>query len=323
MKISLISKIIFICVCGIFISLTWPAYQSAMHEAQRRLTGSEIFTGDKGTIEYSVQGDGIPVLLLHGAGGGYDQGLWLGKMSLGAGYKFIAVSRFGYLRSPIPRPSSIKTQAALYAALLDYLHIQQVIVVGGSAGGPSAIEFANDYPERISALILLSAVSRSHAAGDKTPFYIHIIHLIQKSDYVYWLASKFLQPLILNLLGMPSAVYQSLSPEQQDLAQEMLDTMHPMSQRARGTLQDGKMLEHYDVPTNHLAAPTLIMHAKDDALVSYAHAGNAHKKIPQSQLISFDTGGHVMLPQMAKVRKSIKEFISGSAGVPPANNDIL
>jgi pimeloyl-ACP methyl ester carboxylesterase len=81
-------------------------------------------------------------LLLHGAGGGYDQGLWLGKLALGDGYKFVAVSRYGYLRTPIPPNASIQRQAAAYRDLLDGLNVQKVVVVGVSAGGPSAMQFA-------------------------------------------------------------------------------------------------------------------------------------------------------------------------------------
>jgi pimeloyl-ACP methyl ester carboxylesterase len=290
--------------------LSYPAYRRTMNDAQKRLLGgSKILNTDEGDIEYAVLGGGTPVLLLHGAGGGYDQGLWLGKMSLGEGYKFISVSRFGYLRLPIPENASIKTQAALYKVLLDHLDLKRVTVVGGSAGGPSATQFANDYPERTSALILLSAVSMSQAAGDKNQFYVNIIHLLQQSDYAYWLVSKFMRPMVLNLMGIPSQVYNAFTAEQKELAREMLEVMHPMSQRYKGTINDGKMMEHYDIPTDGLCAPTLIIHAKDDALVSYEHAESAHKKIKQSRLVSFDTGGHGMLPQMDKVRRYVREFL--------------
>ncbi len=93
-------------------ALSYRAYRRAMSDAQKRLpAGSKILSTDKGDIEYAVQGEGTPVLLLHGAGGGYDQGIWLGEMSLGDGHKFISVSRFGYLRLPIPENASIKAKA--------------------------------------------------------------------------------------------------------------------------------------------------------------------------------------------------------------------
>jgi pimeloyl-ACP methyl ester carboxylesterase len=253
MKILLISVIILVGLVVAVIALTYPRYHREMSSAQGHLIrGSEILKTDQGDIEYAIAGEGIPVLLLHGAGGGYDQGLWGGKMYLGAGYKFVAVSRYGYLRSPIPINASIKTQAALYKELLDYLNIEKVVVIGASAGGPSATQFANDSPERVLTLILLSAVSMPRAPGDKDPFYVNIIHTIQKSDYAYWLVSKNFQSQFLDLLGIPSEVYQGFTSEQKELAQEMLDVMHPMSQRYKGTINDGMMLELDGPSTGYL-----------------------------------------------------------------------
>ena len=115
--------------------MTYPSYHREMLGARNRLlAGSKILETGHGGLEYSVIGEGTPVLLLHGAGGGYDQGLWAGKMYLGqAGYRFISVSRFGFLRSPIPSQASIAIQASLYGALLDHLDIERVIVVGLTA----------------------------------------------------------------------------------------------------------------------------------------------------------------------------------------------
>jgi pimeloyl-ACP methyl ester carboxylesterase len=310
MKFLLIIVVILVCIVIAVVCLTYPEYSRVMQQAKERLlAGSEILKTEYGDIEYAVTGEGPAVLLLHGAGGGYDQGLWLGKVNLGDGYRFISVSRYGYLRSPIPEHASIKSQAALYIALLDHLKIEEVIVIAGSAGGPSATQYANYYPNRCSALILISAVSRSRAPGDKEAFYINIIHLIQQSDYVYWIFTKVLQPIMLELMGVPSKVYKSFTPEQKQLAQEMLEIMHPMSPRYKGTINDGRMLELDSVSTGNLSAPTLIIHAKDDALVSHAHADHAHAKIKRSQLISFDKGGHGLLSLMKEVREHVEEFL--------------
>jgi pimeloyl-ACP methyl ester carboxylesterase len=311
-KIGLIIGAVVVSIAAVFVALTYPRYRREMHVAKARLlAGSEILKTDHGDIEYAVQGDGTPVLSLHGAGSGsgYDQGLWLSKMALGDGYKLISVSRYGYLRTPIPQNASIKTQAALYKDLLDHLNIQKVIVVGGSAGGPSATQFANDYPERTSALILISAVSEASVPGDKPAFYVGIIHLIQQSDYAYWLVAKFMQPAILNLMGIPADVYGKFTAVQKQMAQEMLDTMHPMTKRYSGTVNDGEMIQREAVSTDNVSAPTLILHAKDDALVSYHHAEHAHNAIKRSRLISFDIGGHGLLSQMNTVRQDVKEFL--------------
>jgi len=314
MKIFLITPAILVCVVIVLFAMTYPICRREMNLARVRLSaGSSILKTDHGDIEYAVEGVGKPVLVLHGAGGGYDQGLWAGKVTLGtSGYRFISVSRFGYLRSTVPPKPSIQKQAALYGDLLNYLHIDRVIVLGASAGGPSATQFANDYPDRCAALILVSAVSMAQAPGDKPPFYIGIIHLIQQSDYAYWIFAKFMRPVILSLMGVPARVLGHLTPEQRTLSQEMLDIMHPMSRRYAGTINDGTMIEADGVSAGAISAPTLIMHARDDALVSYLHAENAHRRIKQSKLILFETGGHGMLSRTNEIRGHVKDFLKGT-----------
>lgn len=311
-KIILISLIIVSCAVLLFFALTYPDYHREMSLAKERIKTSEIIKTSAGEIEYKIEGEGTPVLLLHGAGGGFDQGLWMKRVFLEDKYKFISVSRYGFLRSPIPDNASIKNQAALYSALLDDLNVTKVIVVAGSAGGASAIQFANDYPEKCSALILLFAVSGPEPEGVEEPISTKIIHLIQQSDYAYWIFSEFMQSSILNLMGVPEDVYESFDPEQKQFAKEMLDVMHPMTQRYKGTINDAKMLYFEEISTENITSPTLIMHSKDDALVNYYHALNSHDKIKHSKLILLETGGHAMLTQLDEVRKNIKDFLNVS-----------
>ena len=293
-----------------FVAVNYPRYHREMRAAESRiLAGSQLLRTSHGEIEFAVQGSGPPVLVLHGAGGGYDQGLSLGRLALGEGYRLVAVSRYGYLRSPIPDNPSNKTQAALYKELLDHLNISKVVVFGGSAGAPSAIQFANDYPGSASALILISGVTEAPVPDDKPPFYIGIINLIQRCDYAYWLVAKFMQPTILNLLGIPFETYARFAPLQKQIAQEMLDTMHPMTKRYRGTMNDEEMIRGKPPSTNNITARTLILHARDDTLVSYHHAEHAHDLIKGSRLVLFDSGGHALLPQVNAVRQNVKDFM--------------
>src|SRR5215208_6881545 len=137
----------------VFVAVTYPRFRADIQpNRERLLTGSDIVTTEEfGDIEYAVQGKGLPVLLVHGAGGGYDQGLLIGENYVGDGHRFIAPSRFGYVRSSIPENGSPAAQADAYAALLDTLGVERVAVVGFSDGGPSALQFALRYPERCAA----------------------------------------------------------------------------------------------------------------------------------------------------------------------------
>lgn len=299
-----------ILIIFLFIVLTYPFYRKQINLANKRIVEEgKILNTKYGNLEYSILGEGKPVLLIHGAGGGYDQGLWLGELILSVNYKFIAPSKFGYLNSQVPENISIKIQIEQYKYLLEHLNIKKVVVVGISSGGISAMQFANDYPEMTDKLILLSAVSMPPNQNDKDQVSIKFLHLIQKSDYAYWLMTKLFKKQLLDLMGISSDVYNSFSIEQKNLAEEMLNIMHPMSLRYKGTIIDGELIEGFDVPGN-IETPTLIIHSKNDGLVSYLHAENANKKIKDSKIILYENGGHGALSELSNLRKEIEKFLN-------------
>lgn len=80
--------------------------------------------------------------MIHGTGGGFDQGLRFADALIAHGVRVIAPSRFGYLRSDFPVNPSLAEQADALASLLDNLGIDRIAVIGGSAGALSAIPSA-------------------------------------------------------------------------------------------------------------------------------------------------------------------------------------
>ena len=118
--------------------------------------GSLIVDTDAGLIEYAERGTGVPLLSIHGAGGGFDQGLANATEFADEGFfRIIAPSRFGYLRTPVPPDASSAAQADAHAALLSKLNVAKAIVLGVSAGARSAVELAVRRPDLIAALILI------------------------------------------------------------------------------------------------------------------------------------------------------------------------
>ena len=290
--------------------IVYPSYQKQMAEAKERIISeSRLIETKYGVMEYAISGQGKPVLLIHGAGGGFDQGLWLGRICLDGDYQFIAPSKFGYLNSDIPEEYSAKLQANQYRILLDNLGIEKVSIIAVSAGGPTSMQFANDFPERTEKLVLLSAVSMPPNPNDKDPFYIKFIQTIQKSDFAYWFFTKAFKSQILNLIGIPSDDYKNFTPEQKELANELLDVMHPMSLRHVGTVIDGLVIQDFEMPEN-ISVPTLLIHSKNDGLVSYSHAEFANQRIHGSKLILYEYGGHGLISEIEDARQQINDFLN-------------
>lgn len=292
----------------IIFAVLYVQYRFEIKSAYQRIyDGSHVINTEKGEIEYAIQGEGIPVLLIHGAGGGYDQGLLIGKEVLGEGYQFISVSRFGYLRSPFIQDSSVENQADLYASLLDVLGIDNVIVFAVSAGGPSALQFAHDYPDRSRALILMSAVSIF--MGDDIPFSTKVVNTIQKSDFSYWLVLKLFRTQFLEMIGISKQTYEGFNSVEKHFADNMLNYMHPMSPRLPGNIHEAKIVPLSADSMSAITVPTIVLHANDDSLVSIEHGQFSHNNITQSEFVAFDGGGHGMISELLEMVIRINDFL--------------
>ena len=58
-----------------------------------------------------------------------------------------------------------------------------------------------------------------------------------------------------------------------------------------------------------IKSATLILHALDDCLVDYDFAKYAHAHIPNSELIPFPRGGHMLLGQYEQYREVVASFL--------------
>ena len=119
----------------------------------------ETIKTDKGQIEYSIVGEGTPVLFLHGGHSNCRETLFHKGFDTSK-YQLITPSRPGYGNTPLNNNNTPKKAANLIITLLDHLNIKKVIVYAVSAGGLTSIEMAGNYPDRVEKLILASAVTK-------------------------------------------------------------------------------------------------------------------------------------------------------------------
>lgn len=109
------------------------------------------------------------------------------------GFRVIALSRFGYLRTPLPADASAAVQADVHACLLDALNIRRAAIIGASAGAPSAMQFALRHKERTAVLVLLVPAAYVPRPGGalpmKTPAGLEFLFdTALNSDFLFWLA---------------------------------------------------------------------------------------------------------------------------------------
>lgn len=292
-------------------------YLRDMHRAYERVANkSRVMPSPYGDIEFVEGGSGTPVLVLHGSGGGFDQGELIASAVLGDGFHWIAPSRFGYLRSTFHAGATFDEQARAYAYLLDQMGINRVAVVALSHGGPSALLFAVLYPERISSLTLLSCGVASSADPNQASANRKgsALTTIFRYDPLYWGVSTLMRAQLMRLMGASDEVDGALTPGQRDLVDQVIDDMNPVAPRSAGVTFDNQAA----MPNERIAAitaPTLIFHATDDSLQLYRNAEFAAATIPGARLRTYPRGGHLLIAvEQPEVSRETRRFILANTG---------
>src|SRR5215204_4044741 len=295
----------------VLVAVTYPRFRADVQPNRERLLSESdiVATEEFGDIEYAVQGKGLPVLLAHGAGGGYDQGLLIGDSYVGDGHRFIAPSRFGYLRSSIPEDGSPAAQADVYAALLDTLGVERVGVVAFSDGGPSALQFALRHPERCADLVMISA--KSQIPPPETTLQQLVFESVFRSDYLFWLITEYTRPFLLTMFGVSGDVQEQIPERPRQLVSDFLHSLNPISLREEGIYNDRDtlaMLPEEVFRLEQITVPTLVVHAVDDGLQPYRHGENTATRVPDAEFLSYEQGGHLLLLQLDEVREKVDAF---------------
>jgi len=303
---------------GVLALLVYGDFQGDLRQARERIArGSQIAATACGPIEYAVAGDGPPVLVVHGAGGGFDQGMDFGQALASRGFRVIAMSRFGYLSTPLPPDASPAAQADAHACLLDALQIQRVAVVGASAGAPSSMQFALRHPDRTRALVLLVPAAYV-PRPDNTPALTPppgielLFETALRSDFLFWAATRMARDtLVRAILATPPAVVTGTSRDEQQRLVDVLEHTLPVSARRLGLINDARViatLPRYEL--ERIAAPALIISMQDDLYGTFEPARYTAAHLPHARFIGYARGGHLWVGHQQDVTNAIVSFLN-------------
>jgi 2-hydroxy-6-oxonona-2,4-dienedioate hydrolase len=286
----------------------------------RAAQGSAVMATRCGPIEVQQAGDGVPLLIIHGSGGGHDQGMAWARPLVQQGVRVIAMSRFGYLRTPRPADASPEAQADAHVCLLDALGIARAAVMGVSAGGPSAMQTVIRHPDRFSALVLVVPItykpgsvadSAPPMSDDKDALLLRLLG----SDFLFWTGLHAARDsLIRHVLATPPEQVAAASEAERARVNDLAERILPVSSRAAGLRDDtrlGKRLGPYALQT--IGVPTLVVSARDDGFGTYAAAQYTASRIAGAKFIGFDDGGHLLVGHDAQVQAHVVELLVTAA----------
>ncbi|MBI5251242.1 MAG: alpha/beta hydrolase [Desulfomonile tiedjei] len=268
-----------------------------------------------GLVEYVEIGTGPVVVALHGAMGGYDQSLLLAQTLGGEGYRYICMSRPGYLGTSLTAGRTSEQQGDLVAALLDSLGITQAGVIAVSGGGPSAIQFGLRHPGLCKGLVLVSTCATK--VDTKIPVSFQVMTYLAQWP---WFVNRFRRNAECDLEGVakrsirdPDILASTISDEDTWplFSTMLLSTFDRMGQRLIGTKNDIEISRTTTYPLENLSVPVLIVHGTQDLLVQFeVHAKTFQSRVPNAELLAVDGGEHVAIFTHRKlVRAKVNEFM--------------
>jgi len=296
------------------VAVVWMKYQHDLAAARQRIaTGSEVAQTPCGAVEYAVVGEGPAVLLVHGAGGGFDQALGAARELAASGFRVIAPSRFGYLRTPQRSEATPAAQADAHACLLDALKVRRAAVVGVSAGSPSSIQFALRHAARTTGLVLLvpmvyapqASIARPPAAAR------WLFEGAVGSDFLFWLMARASPE---KLLGTPPGIVSRAEAAEKARFSFLALQPLPVSERREGLLNDAVIATHaqrYEL--EKVAAPTLVIGVRDDPFGTYERAIYTAQHIPGARFAGLPDGGHLWVGHHREVLGEVAAFLTRSA----------
>jgi pimeloyl-ACP methyl ester carboxylesterase len=292
--------------------------------ARARVAGhSQSVETQVAPIEYAEAGKGPPVLVIHGSGGGYDQGLETTAPLAARGYHLIAPSRFGYLASSYPPNASPELQADAFADFLDRLGLDKAFIFGGSAGALSAMQLAIRHPERCLALVLLVPATyaperRPNTSAVQGPAGEALMRTLLNSDFIFWLGMRLAPGMMTRvLLATEPAIVTAADPAEQARVRDVLEHILPVSVRASGLLLDMRTAGNPpSYALDRIACPVLAISAEDDLYGTAVSARYAASQVKDGRVIVFPTGGHLLVGRGDEVWSAVAAFLAAHAQPP-------
>lgn len=263
----------------------------------------QIKTGDYMT-NYHDEGEGFPVLLIHGSGPGVSAWAnWrLVIPELSKSRRVIAPDMvgFGYTDRPEGLRLDFKTWIKQTVDLLDEMGLDKVDIVGNSFGGSLALSMAVEHPERVRKMVLMGAM------GVDFP-------ITKGLDEVwgYEPSVENMQNIIKMFVDNKAIATEELAKLRYEASiepgfQESFSSMFPAPRQ-----QWVEFMARTDEEIKNIKHTTLIVHGREDEVIPVENSYRLLDLIDDAQLHIFGHCGHwTQIEKTPQFTKLVDNFLS-------------
>jgi pimeloyl-ACP methyl ester carboxylesterase len=307
-KIIIFLLLALLCIVAYVFFLRKDLTLSAEVVKERYREPDSKFINWKGAeIHYTDRGSGFPILMIHGFGGSHTD-FWKLDSLFHSEYRVIRIDVPGFGMSSFPEKVDAQTDFyqiynEYFDFLIDTLHLDSFYVMGNSLGGMFAWNLALRQPDKVKKLVLFNS------AGYDMPHVLKTAGASIFKNAVVRAALKKGIPEFVTRDGMYRVFYV-----QSDFNDITFKKINDFWNREGNLNQIFAMASttHYpdENDIKNINIPTLIVWGKQDVIIDPQYAQNFHKDIKNSELIMYDSCGHVpMLEVPEKAYKDVGAFL--------------
>ena len=286
---------IFVIILLCFVGYSWMNYAAdkSVEELKEKWAydNSQFLEMDGMSVHYRINGEGEPLVLIHGTGASvHTWEEW--TKNLEKDYKVISmdIPAFG-LTGPNPqREYTLDYYAKFVDQFLGKIGIESCSMAGNSLGGGIAWKYATLFPNKVKSLVLIDAIGYPM---DKEP------------PLAFKLAQNKLTSKFLLSVTPKSLFYKSMKEvyHNDDLVTDkVVDRYYDLYLREGNRqafvdrVNDEELVDHKEIAS--IKTPTLIMWGAQDEWVPVKNAHKFAKDIEDAELIIYENAGHIPMEEI-------------------------
>lgn len=269
--------------------------------------------GKKVAINYFAQGQGEPIVFLHGLGGSHIEFERIIFPYINISARLIAFDQLGHGYSGTVDNVTLQDLVDVLKQFLNWLSIRKVTLVGWSMGGVTSLIFGAKYPERTKSIITYGTPYRG---SDMGCIIQRMAKLLKFLVYLHPNSDNGIIKRLINLFKIPTInLYLFEYADMIRVPLEFLDIIEKDSKLGNLKTYSDLAVELTTIDLTDIApkitAPTLIMDGNRGLLASIQRADLLAKLLPKSKVKIIKNAGHLGPASHPKqFTNIIEEFIS-------------
>ncbi|BAH83263.1 alpha/beta fold hydrolase [Candidatus Ishikawella capsulata] len=268
-------------------------------------------TQDGVNLYYKDWGQGQPILFSHGWPLNAD--MWDVQMNFFAerNYRTIAFDRRGFGRSDQPwQGYDYNTFTSDLHALIEYLQLSDIILIGFSMGGGEVSRYISTYgSKRIKALILLGSITPILRKTNRYTYGVEPSVFDNIKKHLFKDRAQFIKDFADLFYGNSNNTGHKIS---QGILTHMLNMALLASLKATVDCVTAFSETNFSADLEKIDVPTLIIHGSGDQIVPYKSTSKmAHKQIKSSMLKIYEGAPHgFTVTHQDSLNKDLLEFLA-------------